>query len=491
MCQTMFMKTTLVRAIIVLSASLFTMLGLGSNPAFAQSENLRGVTPCIHPLLSSLAIVDNLSSNASKKLSDDIFTLLKSRLSQAGIVYLENVENCKIVFYGLFSNKVENLGRTWTTSVSVADLKTTYPSYVTIWSYDQVGHTILNGQALANFMLEKAGLAINYFIQDFREANPVQTTSNSSLLNSLRTIPLVTVGIPVDTTSFSSGFTHDGTLFVASDYTGKISVIRVSDGIIQNTFQAGSDYIRRLSLSIDDHILATEQRYGTIKLWNLHTGEEIREFDNWSNESLGVEIAFNPMNSNTLAILSKSSLFLLDVVTNQMVKFELGGYSLAWSPDGQRLAITRVDGIHDVTIFDVSSMHPLLEWSAKNDWDFITSLKFSSDGLMLAGTDSVPAKVALWDLRTGLLRFEVGVPTAKNNISSLAFSPNDLFLVAAGDNPGVVLKVETGESVAKIETNQTVLNGVWFTPNGFVLGLGFALLRDPQGRSLEDVFQER
>jgi WD40 repeat protein len=301
------------------------------------------------------------------------------------------------------------------------------------------------------------------------------------------------VGVPVDTTSFSSEFTHDGTLFVASDYTGKISVIRVSDGSIQNTFQAGSDYIRRLSLSIDDRILATEQRYGTIKLWNLHTGKEIKEFDNWSDDSLGVEIAFNPMNSNTLAILSTSSLFLLDVVTNQMVKFELGGYSLAWSPDGQRLAITRADGIHDVTMFDVSSMHPLLELSAKNDLDFITSLKFSSDGLMLAGMDSGSAKVALWDITTGLLRFEVSVPkaTITSNISSLAFSLNDLFLVAAGDNPAVVLNVETGESVAKIETNQTALNSVGFTPNGLVLGLGFALLRDPQGRSLENVFQEQ
>jgi WD40 repeat protein len=114
-------------------------------------------------------------------------------------------------------------------------------------------------------------------------------------------------------------------------------------------------------------------------------------------------------------------------------------YGIALSPDGERLAIGRQDGV--VTMWDVSSGDKLFQLSGHAG--LILRLAFSQDGTRLA-TASFDKYAKVWDVQTGQELVTLFGNTS--NVFGVAFSSDGKYVATAGgDGTARIYTLDTRE----------------------------------------------
>jgi WD40 repeat protein len=278
-----------------------------------------------------------------------------------------------------------------------------------------------------------------------------------------------------------------------------------------------------VAFSPDGSILASGSFDHTIILWDVSSGQSIREI---TAEEVGSikDIAFSPDGSSLAVSGSYNTVVILDVETGQLIGRPLTGHtdwvpSMAFSPDGETLASGSADGtvilwdvadgqsigeplsIHTSTVFSVAfspdgetvvsggadgivalwnvESHQLIGEPFNPGVDAVRSVAFSPDGGLLAvggcyAEDYIicpEGGIFLWDVHT---RQAVGETLAGHAgpVYDVAFSPDSHLLVssAAWDDTIILWNVETGESADELVfgSTQSVYN-VAFSPDGSML----------------------
>lgn len=285
-------------------------------------------------------------------------------------------------------------------------------------------------------------------------------------------------------------------------------------GLAQNyvhyaTLTGHTRNIKSLAFSPNGRMLASASGDGTIRLWDVATGQHRKTLE---MSLMDGNPAFSP-DGNTLATGSVVHIFLWDVATGQLQK-TLAGHttvitSVAFSPDGRTLASGSWGGIllwdvatgqlrktltehtHDVlsvafspdgVLFASGSRDKTIRlWNAvtgeplktlTGHTDRVTDVVFSSDGNTLASV-SEDETVRFWDVATGqhrttLIRFEYKI---HDSVFSL-----DGSTLATGSWGGVRLwDVATGK-LRKIFTADTIGSGIVssfaFSPGWTKLAVG-------------------
>ena len=170
--------------------------------------------------------------------------------------------------------------------------------------------------------------------------------------------------------------------------------------------------------------VAIGEHNGILELWNSKTGKKV----------------------STLTGPQKKiqDTYYLDRKRNPVV-------SLAFSPDGTRLASGRLD--NTVRLWDTTDKNEHIIFQQKQS-DSPKVLVFSPDGKMLASGDN--NKVRLWDTATGesLATFTGHI----NKVYNLAFSPDGSTLTSASRRDGTVLywNIKTGDQLPHNITEHTV-----------------------------------
>jgi WD40 repeat protein len=143
-----------------------------------------------------------------------------------------------------------------------------------------------------------------------------------------------------------------------------------------------------------------------------------------------------------------------------------GGGSVAFSPDGGRLASGCQDGT--VKVWDTQTAKEVL--TLKGDRGWVRSVAFSSDGLRLASA-SLDGTVRVWDAQTGQLSL-----TLEKAGEYVALSPDGRRLACAfGQDKAVkVWDAHTGRLALTLEGHSRVY-AVAFSPDGRRLASGSAL----------------
>jgi RNA polymerase sigma factor (sigma-70 family) len=205
-----------------------------------------------------------------------------------------------------------------------------------------------------------------------------------------------------------------------------------------------------IAFSADDKLLASSGKDGVLRLWDVATRKEVRHFD---------------------------------------VPKDLGG-SLAFSPDGRRIALGGQGfgppGTSMPRVLDLSTGAELFRFGTSRP---AVCAVYSPDGRFLVTAGETGSHgVRLWDAETGKELARLG--SQEGVSTSLAFSPDSRFLATGGGEHDSTLRVwemATQQEVACLLGHHSAVNAVAFSRDGRILASGAGdatvLLWDLAGRA--------
>src|SRR5260221_52418 len=140
--------------------------------------------------------------------------------------------------------------------------------------------------------------------------------------------------------------------------------------------------------------------------------------------------------------------------------------SVAFSPDGERLAAGTTDG--EVRVWKIASSTQLLTCSGHADW--VWSIAFSPDGSILASGSS-DKTIRLWDMKTGqCLNTLQG---HSNSVWSIAFSPNGSRIASSSEDQTLrIWEVSTGQNLKTLQGHTDRIWSVAFNSDGSMIASG-------------------
>jgi WD40 repeat protein/tRNA A-37 threonylcarbamoyl transferase component Bud32 len=181
----------------------------------------------------------------------------------------------------------------------------------------------------------------------------------------------------------SVAFSPDGRRLAAVAHTGSVKVWDVATGQELLTLQGQLGVVASVAFRPDGRRLATAAQGGTVQVWDGEDGREVLTFN-----------AQGPLSS------------------------------LVYSPDGRRLATTG-DG-KMAKVWDAATGRELLAF--KGHTSLVTSVAFSPDGRRLASAD-ISGTVKVWDAATG--RDTVPIKGHNAGVFRIVFGPDGRRLVSA------------------------------------------------------------
>ena len=225
--------------------------------------------------------------------------------------------------------------------------------------------------------------------------------------------------------------------------------------------------VRSVSFSPDGATLASGSLDGTVRLWDVATGEPIATLG--GRESSVSSVSFSA-DGATLASGSGRRVQLWAVVTGEAIATLEGHtdwvYSVSFSPDGSTLASGSWDDT--VRLWAVATGEAIATLEGHTDW--VYSVSFSPDGATLA-SGAGDGTVRLWDVVTG-----EPIATLEGHtdwVYSVSFSPDGATLASgAGDGTVRLWDVVTGEPIATLEGYTHRVESVSFSPDGATLASG-------------------
>jgi WD40 repeat protein len=257
----------------------------------------------------------------------------------------------------------------------------------------------------------------------------------------------------------------------------RIGTVRdyIGEGSSRIIFSPGGKFVTAGSVFIrpDGKTLASGADDGSLWLWDLSTGREIRQVQGLTGsiESL----AFAP-SGKTFAAVDERGIWLVDTNSGKEIHHFPGAAkgcirSLSFAPDGTTLAWAHDQGL---SLWNVQANRVWLELA--HPWS--RCVVFARDGTRLA-TGDMNGVIRVWDAKTGRFVREYARPLKRDveppRIESLAFTPDGKTLASSGDDHFVTLwDLDTGQERRRLKGHLASVNSLALAPDGKTLASGSA-----------------
>jgi WD40 repeat protein len=151
---------------------------------------------------------------------------------------------------------------------------------------------------------------------------------------------------------YGTAFSHDGRSIASGSWNGVVCVHDVATGEERHRYQTSGGWGQRaFAFSADDNLLAVGDSCRTVRVWNLQRPGDVKTLSGHRRKYI-FATAFSP-DARLLASIDEVDTRLWDLQTGAQIGVaRTGGHSLAFSPDGTRLA---VGGEGTAWIYDVAT----------------------------------------------------------------------------------------------------------------------------------------
>jgi hypothetical protein len=254
--------------------------------------------------------------------------------------------------------------------------------------------------------------------------------------------------------------------------TGLAPMVRDMGPNSRLTLPANAGPIWAVAFSPDGNTIAMGHDDGTVKLWDVKTGELRRTMH--AHGSPIWAIAYSP-DGKTLATGSTDSTVRLWKMPSgdDCCKLQHSGAvrSLAFSHDGKKLAA----GSRDTTVIiwdfppDKTNPDPHHVQTGKHDGEVI-SIAFTADDSTLAGGSGGQTTIKIWDVATG--KEKLTMPGNPGGVYTVAYEPNSNVLASGGWDKTVRFWDATGQQTSALSGHTQDVWALAFSPDGKILATG-------------------
>jgi WD40 repeat protein len=249
------------------------------------------------------------------------------------------------------------------------------------------------------------------------------------------------------------------------------------DGTRIATAQFG--YSVNIGVESDSRIGTLSGSNGSVRVWNGATGEQENLYGVAEGSPAFTSVAWSPDGAR-LAASSQGytpdlgeqaeritpKIFIWDTATTGSLLLTLEGHdgdqisSLAWSHDGTRLLSAGDDGT--ARIWDTSDGTLLFTFPEHRHW--VMSAAWSPDDSRIV-TTSWDGRILVWDAQTGEVQTTFTRHTDWPN--SAAWSPNGARILSASwDKSALIWDADTGDVVGSLEGHEDAVLGASWSPDG-------------------------
>lgn len=228
--------------------------------------------------------------------------------------------------------------------------------------------------------------------------------------------------------------------------------------------RCGESWCWGMAVSPDGRLVATSGDTPVITLWDIATGQEVRQLAGGHSDAVQT-ITFLPDGKSLLTGAWDDTMVLWDLETGEVVHRlenpagDVNG--IAVSPDA-RLAATATEG-GEVVVWDLN-VGQIIHRVVHNADAQVLGVAYSPDGTLIASA-SEDGTVVVWDARTGerarLLKGHANI------VLNVTFSPDGRqILSSAFDNSMILWTAETGEQVRQFVGHTNWVFKAVFSPDG-------------------------
>lgn len=270
-------------------------------------------------------------------------------------------------------------------------------------------------------------------------------------------------------------FSPDGIRIASAGYDGTIKLWDVVTGEVLRTLVGPSKSVFSVAFSPNGTEIAGANSDGTITLWNATTGEVRRTLVGHSDSVYYA--AFSPDGTQIASAGRDGTIKFWDPASgseNFAISDQTAGYSFTFSPDGKQIVS---HGSVDTYVLDAQNGGLLRRLEQPDFQDSAPSrggssmdvncLAYKPDGTEIAGSahDANRNKIVVWNADNGeVLRTLIGHST---QVLSVAYSPDGVRIASASDDGEIKLwDATTGEELRSLIGHTSSVQSVDFSPDG-------------------------
>jgi eukaryotic-like serine/threonine-protein kinase len=268
-------------------------------------------------------------------------------------------------------------------------------------------------------------------------------------------------------------FSRDGRRLVSACFDRHMVAWDVTTGRRLQTFGPCDGLVLGVAISPDGSRLASAGEDKTVRVWDAATGREVLDLRGHTELSQGV--AFSPDGLRLASAAEDGTIRVWDATplrgdeAQEAFTFSQGAgevWTMAVSPDGQRIASAGLGSDTPVKVWDAGSGEVTVEFAGHESVVFCVAWHPDGQRIASSGWD-VERKlfiVKVWDARTGDVGFELPFGT---ETYAVAFSRDGEYLVTGSTNGTVqVWDTRAGRQRGKLGTHTRPVRGLVFSRDG-------------------------